>query len=105
MAESAPQDASIRMDGNTLVCSHCWTVNGIGPLSAALDELPVPDGDSVVIDGAAIAAMDTSGAWLLLQVRRHMEAANRQVSLITMRSTLGLHAQALAQEEDALKAA
>jgi len=68
------------MDGNTLVCSNCWTVNGIGPLSAALDELPVPEGDSVVIDGAEIAAMDTSGAWLLLQVRRHMEAANWQVN-------------------------
>jgi phospholipid/cholesterol/gamma-HCH transport system permease protein len=80
MAETAPQDASIRMDGNTLVCSHCWTVSGIGPLSAALNELPVPEGDSVLIDGAAIAAMDTAGAWLLLQVRRHMEAANRQVN-------------------------
>ena len=80
MAATAPQDASIRMDGNTLVCSNCWTVNGIGPLSAALNELPVPDGSSVLIDGAEIAAMDTSGAWLLLQVRRHMEAANRQVN-------------------------
>jgi phospholipid/cholesterol/gamma-HCH transport system permease protein len=45
-----------------------------------LDELPVPHGATVVIDGAAVAAMDTAGAWLLLQVKRRMEAAKRQVS-------------------------
>jgi phospholipid/cholesterol/gamma-HCH transport system permease protein len=80
MAETAPQDASIRMDGNTLVCSNRWTVSDIGPLSAALNQLFVPNGDTVIIDGAAIAAMDTAGAWLLLQVKWRMEKANRQVN-------------------------
>lgn len=80
MAETIPKNASIRIDGNALVCSNRWTVSDIGPLSATVGELPVPDDDAVVIDGAAISVMDTAGAWMLLQVKRRMEAANRQVS-------------------------
>lgn len=81
MAKIATQNASIRKDGNTLVCSNCWTVSHIAPLSTNVREIPAPPDDTVVIDGAGIAAMDTAGAWLLLQVRRHIEATNRQVSL------------------------
>jgi len=80
MADTGKQVASIRIDADTLVCSNRWTVSDIGPLSATVDELPVPDGDTVIIDGAAVAAMDTAGAWLLLQVKRRMEASNRQVN-------------------------
>ena len=80
MDDTGKQAAGIRMDADTLICSNCWTIGFLGPLSKAVDELPVPHGGTVTIDGAAVAAMDTAGAWLLLQVRRRMEAANRQVS-------------------------
>ena len=46
-------------------CTGLWTVRGIAELERALELLSFPAGSEVVIDAAAISALDTSGAWLL----------------------------------------
>jgi len=81
MADLEKSVASIRVDADALVCSRLWTVKSIGSLSASLDRLHVPAATTVTIDGAAIASLDTAGAWLLLQIGQRLEAAGRQVRL------------------------
>ncbi len=46
-------------------CSGAWTIHGIRELETELEVLRWPDDREVVIDGSAISALDTSGAWLL----------------------------------------
>lgn len=85
MADKGTENAGIRMTADTLVCSNLWTVSDVGPLRASLDELILPQADVVSINGSAITAMDTAGAWLLLQLRGRLEAAGRQVVLDAFR--------------------
>ena len=85
MTETGPEYAGISSDADTLVCSNLWTVSGVGPLRASLDELVLPRGDIVAINGSAITAMDTAGAWLLVQLRGRLEAAGQQVVLEAFR--------------------
>ena len=44
--------------------SGSWTVVGLGPLPHALPKLAAPTGQ-VVLDGAGLQAIDSSGAWVL----------------------------------------
>ena len=81
MPEAEHNPASITDDAGTLVCTGRWTVAGIGQLRARLDALRLPRGQALQIDGRSIAAMDTAGAWLLLQLRRRLEAAGAQPAL------------------------
>ena len=85
MMETGPEYAGISSDADTLLCSNLWTVSGVGPLRASLDELVLPRGDIVAINGSAITAMDTAGAWLLVQLRGRLEAAGQQVVLDAFR--------------------
>ena len=75
------EDASLSVAADTLICSNLWTVSGAGALRTLLDNQPLPTGDTVTIDGNAITAMDTAGAWLMLQLRERLEAAGSQVVL------------------------
>ena len=75
MPEMENNPAGVRVEGAALVCTGRWTVAGIGPLRAQLDGQQLPGGQAVQIDGRSIAAMDTAGAWLLLQLKRRLEAA------------------------------
>jgi phospholipid/cholesterol/gamma-HCH transport system permease protein len=81
--ETACASVSVALD--TLICSNLWTVSGVGPLRSALNDLTLPRGDVVAINGGAISAMDTAGAWLLLQLRTRLEKAGRQVVLAAFR--------------------
>jgi phospholipid/cholesterol/gamma-HCH transport system permease protein len=85
MSEAENNPASIRDDAGTLICSGHWTVAGVGPLRARLDEAHLPGGQALQIDGSSIVAMDTAGAWLLLQLRRRLEAAGAQPELAGFR--------------------
>lgn len=71
----------IRRDADTLFCTGCWTVNGIGVLSAGLDALDLPRGDTLKISGEAITMLDTAGAWLLLQIRQRMKNRGAEIQL------------------------
>ena len=85
MTETGPEYAGIRSDAGTLVCSNLWTVSGIGSLRTSMDDLVLPRADIVSINGSGITAMDTAGAWLVLQIRERLEAAGRQVVLDAFR--------------------
>jgi phospholipid/cholesterol/gamma-HCH transport system permease protein len=90
--------ASISIAADTLICSNLWTVSGIGPLRTLLDELRLPQDDVVSINGSAITAMDTAGAWLMLQIRERLETAGRQVVLDAFRPEHGRLVQYIADE-------
>jgi phospholipid/cholesterol/gamma-HCH transport system permease protein len=46
-------------------CTGAWTVHGIAELDRRLDTLPWPEKGEVVVDGAGMSSLDTSGAWIL----------------------------------------
>jgi len=98
MTETGPEYAGIRSDADTLACSNLWTVSGIGLLRASLDDLVLPRGDIVSINGSGITAMDTAGAWLLVQLRRRLETAGRQVVLDAFRPEHSRLVQYIADE-------
>ncbi|MGB5305200.1 MAG: STAS domain-containing protein, partial [Gammaproteobacteria bacterium] len=78
-------DAAAQLSGETLACSGRWTVGNIRALNEAIDELALPPGASMTIDGSAITAMDTAGAWLIGRLRQHLETAGAQVSMAALR--------------------
>ena len=58
--------------------SGSWTVPGLGDLARHLADLPCPDGE-VTLDGAALDAVDTAGAWVLQRwLRTHRATALRR---------------------------
>lgn len=65
-----------------LRCAGRWTVDGIVPL-AARPAPPLPPAGPVVVDGSAVTALDTAGAWLLWRLTRG--AATREVRLESWR--------------------
>jgi phospholipid/cholesterol/gamma-HCH transport system permease protein len=81
MKNKRVEDASLSVAADTLICSNLWTVSGVGTLRTLLDNQPLPTADTVAINGGAITAMDTAGAWLMLQLRERLEAAGSQVVL------------------------
>jgi phospholipid/cholesterol/gamma-HCH transport system permease protein len=61
-------------DGAAIVlyCAGAWTVHGIAELERQLPSLAWPTGREVVITGGALAALDTSGAWVLQRTIREL---------------------------------
>src|SRR5512132_1182232 len=76
----APTDAHIEAR-----CAGGWTVHGIADLAERLDTLSWPEEGELVIDGVAISALDTSGAWLLHRTVRGLEKKGRQVRIVGLR--------------------
>ncbi len=69
----------------TARCSGAWTVRGIADLDRHLATLAWPPRGELVIDGAALAALDTSGAWLLHRLVRDLQHDGRAVRLTRLR--------------------
>jgi phospholipid/cholesterol/gamma-HCH transport system permease protein len=69
-----------------MVCTGPWTLRGIASLEARLEAFPWPTGGELSIDGAAITAMDTSGAWLLYRTIRALEQRGSRVTLHGLRA-------------------
>jgi phospholipid/cholesterol/gamma-HCH transport system permease protein len=69
------------MDADTLVCSGRWSIGDISSLRAGLDTLGLPQGGTLKINGKAISALDSAGAWLVLQVRQRMTASGAEILL------------------------
>jgi phospholipid/cholesterol/gamma-HCH transport system permease protein len=65
----------------TARCSGAWTVNGIAELAQRVEALAWPEATALTIDGSAIGAFDTSGAWLLHRVVRALEQQGRSVGV------------------------
>lgn len=74
MPRTAHSPAALQLDGDTLRCSGSWTVGQIAALRSSLCELTLPDGTALAVDGAGLVAMDSAGAWLLLDLRKRLEA-------------------------------
>ena len=55
-------------------------------LEARLDHIAWPGGTEVVIEGSAVSAMDTAGAWVLRQILQALERSGRRVSLRGLRA-------------------
>ncbi len=66
-------------------CFGAWTVHGLAQLEHQLETLSWPKGE-LVVDGSAMSALDTSGAWLLHRTIRNLESGGHKVGLKGLRS-------------------
>ncbi|MCW8874142.1 MAG: ABC transporter permease [Gammaproteobacteria bacterium] len=73
--------AEVDPDRGSIRCAGRWTVDGIGNLAARLPRLVMPAGRPVRLEAGAIAALDTSGAWLLQRLRLQLETAGNPVEV------------------------
>jgi len=87
MPEPETSPAAVDITEDALICSGRWTVGSIAALRAGMDGLALPAGRPVSVDGAGITALDSAGAWLLLQLGRRVEAAGGQTTLRSFRSS------------------
>jgi len=72
-----------------LRCTGAWTVQGIAQLEQQLKDIPWPAEVELEIDGSAISALDTSGAWLLHRTVRALEQQGRNVRITGLRAESG----------------
>lgn len=56
----------------TLHCRGAWTSQGIVGLQSRLGQLAIPEGQDLTLEGSAISAMDSAGAWLLMTVQAQL---------------------------------
>lgn len=77
-ASSTPETVNVR-------CAGAWIVQGIARLERRLEVLAWLGVKDLVIDGAAITALDTSGAWLLHRTIRDLEQRGRNVAINGLR--------------------
>ncbi len=66
-------------------CAGAWTVQGIARLERRLEVLSWPGEGDLAIDGSAISALDTAGAWLLHRTMRALEQRGRNVRMNGLR--------------------
>ncbi len=78
-------DASSAMVTVNVRCTGAWIVQGIARLEHRLEDVSLLVEKELVIDGAAITALDTSGAWLLHRTVRELEQSGRKVTINGLR--------------------
>jgi phospholipid/cholesterol/gamma-HCH transport system permease protein len=66
-------------------CTGAWVLSALTQLERRLAAQSLPGEGELVIDAAAVTAMDTSGAWLLHRTIRALEASGRAVRLQGLR--------------------
>ncbi len=79
-SDAAPATAAVAAR-----CAGAWTVQGIARLERRLEVLSWPGEKDLVIDGSAITALDTAGAWLLHRTIRALEQRGRNVRMDGLR--------------------
>ncbi|MDQ2694164.1 MAG: STAS domain-containing protein, partial [Pseudomonadota bacterium] len=88
MTEHAPTlpdaPAAVEPADGLVRCTGCWTLEGIAGLARRLKGLRWPEGE-IVLDGAGVAAMDTTGAQLLLELMARLARDGRAVRLESLR--------------------
>ena len=83
----APErSAGVEVADGEVRCVGIWTVDHLAGLEARLDHVAWPSGTEVVIEGAAVSAMDTAGAWVLRRILLSLERGGRRVSLRGLRA-------------------
>jgi phospholipid/cholesterol/gamma-HCH transport system permease protein len=66
-------------------CAGAWTVQGIASVEQRLSTLSFPSASKLAIDGSAISALDTAGAWLLHRTVRAVEQHGGNVQINGLR--------------------
>jgi len=84
-------------------CAGAWIVRGIAELDRHLETQSWPANRSVVIDGSALTALDTSGAWLLHRTMRDLEKRGCAVRIEGLRPEFGSLLQLIASREVAIE--
>ncbi|HEX9182986.1 MAG TPA: MlaE family lipid ABC transporter permease subunit [Burkholderiales bacterium] len=90
-ATIAPQDADGTADlrpgrsPSEASCSGAWVLHAVPRLERRLAAQSLPGDGDLLIDAAAVTAMDTSGAWLLHRTIRALEARGRAVRVQGLR--------------------
>jgi phospholipid/cholesterol/gamma-HCH transport system permease protein len=82
-----------------LRCAGAWSVHGIGALDRHLGAMTWPERREVVVDGSALAQLDTAGAWLLRRTVRDLELRGCTVRLEGMRPEFDALLQLIASRE------
>lgn len=65
--------------------SGAWTLQGIPLLERHIAQLAWPGSGAVIIDGAAIAVLDSAGAWLIFRTLRQLERMGHSVTIRGLR--------------------
>lgn len=85
MTDPGASAAAVSVTGNGLACSGRWTVGSLAALRDGMERIALPANAAVSVDGSAITALDSAGAWLLLQLGRRIEAAGGRMELQAFR--------------------
>jgi len=62
-------------------CSGMWTLQGIPLLERHIAQLAWPASGAVIFDCAAVAALDSAGAWLIFRTLRQLERIGLNVTI------------------------
>jgi phospholipid/cholesterol/gamma-HCH transport system permease protein len=76
----------LELEAGTLRCSGDWTVGALAELRAGLPRMEFPVAGALVADAAGIAALDSAGAWLLLEIRNRVEASGGTLEIRALRT-------------------
>ena len=85
-------------------CAGPWTVKGIEQLEQRLEALSWPGGRELVIDGSAMSALDTSGAWLLHRTVRSLEKQGCTIRMQALRPEFASLLQLITSRDVATRA-
>jgi phospholipid/cholesterol/gamma-HCH transport system permease protein len=69
-----------------LRCTGAWVLDTVPRLEQRLGALAVPADGELVLDAAAVTAMDTAGAWLLHRTARALETQGHRVRVQGLRA-------------------
>ena len=89
--DTSPDTAAVKVR-----CAGAWIVQGIAPIEQRLEVISGLAEKDLVIDGTAITALDTSGAWLLHRVIDEMKQRGRNVTINGLRPEFGALMQLIA---------
>ncbi|MBS1106691.1 MAG: hypothetical protein H6Q91_2193 [Deltaproteobacteria bacterium] len=78
-------DAHVEVTEGGVRCAGAWTVGRIARLEKRLARGDWPQGAEISLDGSAVIAMDTAGAWLVWRLLRTLERDGVRVSLRGLR--------------------
>jgi phospholipid/cholesterol/gamma-HCH transport system permease protein len=87
-------EAAIELQGSELRCVGAWTVMHVAAIERWLEGRPSfpleqvagePAAVALTIDGSAIRALDTAGAWLLRRIVAALEYGGHRVSVVALR--------------------
>ncbi len=94
-------DTSSAMATVNVRCMGAWIVQGIAQLEHRLEDVSRLVEKDLTIDGAAITALDTSGAWLLHRTIRELEQRGQNVTINGLRPEFSALMQLIASSATA----